>query len=170
MAWSTPRTWVTGEVVTSAHMNTEVRDNLTYLFNINHSGGASGVPEADRSTNSTSFVDMGGVDVPIATFPKRGGTETQLFVHLYARGYVTDSAADSVQLGIRVDSTDYSNAFPHFFNDVSSHQSLVELVFVTGLTAGTKTIKPRVKLTGGTATFHTDGNDFIQITIVESSI
>jgi len=28
MAWSSPRTWTTGEVVTAAQMNQEVRDNL----------------------------------------------------------------------------------------------------------------------------------------------
>lgn len=32
MAWSTPRTWSTSEVVTAAHMNQEVRDNLTAVF------------------------------------------------------------------------------------------------------------------------------------------
>lgn len=31
MAWTTPRTWVTSEVVTSAIMNTHVRDNLIAL-------------------------------------------------------------------------------------------------------------------------------------------
>ncbi len=31
MAWTTPRTWVVGEVVTAALMNTHVRDNLSYL-------------------------------------------------------------------------------------------------------------------------------------------
>lgn len=28
MAWTTPRTWVAGEIVTAANMNTHVRDNL----------------------------------------------------------------------------------------------------------------------------------------------
>jgi microcystin-dependent protein len=28
MAWSAPRTWVTGEIVTAAHLNQEIRDNL----------------------------------------------------------------------------------------------------------------------------------------------
>ena len=28
MAWTAPRTWTTGEIVTAAHMNTHVRDNL----------------------------------------------------------------------------------------------------------------------------------------------
>lgn len=32
MAWSTPRTWVTGELVTSTLLNTEVRDNLSAAF------------------------------------------------------------------------------------------------------------------------------------------
>jgi hypothetical protein len=32
MAWSSPRTWTTGEVVTAAHMNQEVRDNFLAAF------------------------------------------------------------------------------------------------------------------------------------------
>lgn len=31
MAWTAPRTWTTGELVTAAHMNTHVRDNLSFL-------------------------------------------------------------------------------------------------------------------------------------------
>ncbi len=31
MAWTAPRTWVTGETVTAAIMNTHVKDNLTAL-------------------------------------------------------------------------------------------------------------------------------------------
>ena len=31
MAWTTPRTWTTSEVVTAAMLNTHVRDNLTFL-------------------------------------------------------------------------------------------------------------------------------------------
>ena len=32
-SWTTPRTWVTGEVVSAGQFNTHVRDNLTYLYN-----------------------------------------------------------------------------------------------------------------------------------------
>lgn len=32
MAWTTPRTWVAGELVTASMMNVHVRDNLNYLF------------------------------------------------------------------------------------------------------------------------------------------
>ena len=31
MAWTAPRTWVTGELVTAAFMNTYIRDNQTYI-------------------------------------------------------------------------------------------------------------------------------------------
>ena len=32
-SWTTPRTWVTGEVVSAGQLNTHVRDNLSYLYN-----------------------------------------------------------------------------------------------------------------------------------------
>lgn len=55
MAWSSPRTWTTGEVVTAAHMNQEVRDNLGALFP-NGVAGASWTPtlEGDSSNASAS--------------------------------------------------------------------------------------------------------------------
>ena len=31
MAWTAPRTWVVGELVTAAIMNTHIRDNLSYI-------------------------------------------------------------------------------------------------------------------------------------------
>ena len=34
MAWTSPRTWTTGELVTAALMNTHVRDNLSYLYTL----------------------------------------------------------------------------------------------------------------------------------------
>jgi hypothetical protein len=32
MTWTTPRTWVAGETVTAAIMNTHIRDNLNYVY------------------------------------------------------------------------------------------------------------------------------------------
>lgn len=31
MVWTTPRTWITGEVLSSSNFNTHIRDNLIYL-------------------------------------------------------------------------------------------------------------------------------------------
>lgn len=50
MAWSSPRTWTTGEVVTAAHMNQEVRDNLSALFP-NGVAGASWTPVLKGATS-----------------------------------------------------------------------------------------------------------------------
>lgn len=33
MAWTTPKTWSTNEVVTAANMNTHLRDNMTFVGN-----------------------------------------------------------------------------------------------------------------------------------------
>ena len=38
MSWNTPRTWITGELVTAALMNTHLRDNLDYLYDGNNIG------------------------------------------------------------------------------------------------------------------------------------
>ena len=32
MAWTAPRTWVAGELITAAVMNTHIRDNLAWLY------------------------------------------------------------------------------------------------------------------------------------------
>lgn len=48
MAYTTPRTWVAGEVVTAALLNTHLRDNVSYLAN----------PPACRVLNS---VDITGI-------------------------------------------------------------------------------------------------------------
>lgn len=50
MAWTTPRDWTTGEVVTEAMMDTHVRDNLSYL---------KGEVDARRHEN---FLINGGMD------------------------------------------------------------------------------------------------------------
>lgn len=47
MAWTTPRTWVVGETVTAANMNTHVRDNFDYLK------GSAGAVTIDDSLTLT---------------------------------------------------------------------------------------------------------------------
>ena len=49
MAWTAPRTWVTGEVVTAALMNTHVRDDLRYLKGLD--GGVTIEDDLDIGAN-----------------------------------------------------------------------------------------------------------------------
>lgn len=41
LRWTTPRTWSTGEDVTSSLLNVQVRDNMRYLYNRNFGGAVS---------------------------------------------------------------------------------------------------------------------------------
>jgi hypothetical protein len=50
MAWSTPRTYVTGELITAAILNTHIRDQLTYLY------GARGVATMHFTSSNVSNV------------------------------------------------------------------------------------------------------------------
>lgn len=51
MAWSTPRTWASGELVTAGNMNTYISDNLSFLFS--------------RPTTASTIL---GADVNVATW------------------------------------------------------------------------------------------------------
>lgn len=53
MAWSTPRTWSTGELVTAAHLNQEVRDNLAAAFPLGVDGWTSFTPTLTQSATVT---------------------------------------------------------------------------------------------------------------------
>lgn len=65
MPYTSPRTWLVGEVPTAAIFNTHLRDNLialkdppTAIYNVNEA--------ADYSTSSTSFVDVDGTDLALS--------------------------------------------------------------------------------------------------------
>lgn len=59
MAWSSPRTWSTSEVVTAAHMNQEVRDNLEAGFPDDVSA-VSWSPTLEATTTNPSTSSVAG--------------------------------------------------------------------------------------------------------------
>lgn len=76
MAWTTPRTWTTGEIVTAANMNTHVRDNLletapakiTTLGDLLIGSGASAAKRLGRgSAYAVLGVNSGGTDLEWST-------------------------------------------------------------------------------------------------------
>lgn len=63
MAWTTPRTWTPGELVTALMMNLHIRDNLTYLYNLITGLVAAFVPLIDVNDfrlTSQSGTSVGG--------------------------------------------------------------------------------------------------------------
>lgn len=59
MAWSTPRTWTTGERVTAAHMNQEVRDNFDAVFP-DEEAAASWSPTMTGDSANPAFLSTEG--------------------------------------------------------------------------------------------------------------
>lgn len=52
MAWNSPRTWVTSEVVTATHMNENVRDNLDAVIPLDSVAGQSWSPTLTAATTN----------------------------------------------------------------------------------------------------------------------
>jgi microcystin-dependent protein len=68
MAWSVPRTWVTGELVTSSQLNTELRDNLNAILPV----GTMIIRAANYTTVETAvesrWLQCNGVEVSRSTY------------------------------------------------------------------------------------------------------
>lgn len=58
MAWTTQKTWVTGEVLTAPDLNTYVRDDMNYLYNGRElaSAGISGAQSI--ANNTTTYIPL----------------------------------------------------------------------------------------------------------------
>ena len=66
MAFSMPRTWTTGELVTAAHLNQDVRDNMLFLAN----------PPACRVYHNTTQVMADATETVVAFNSERYDTDS----------------------------------------------------------------------------------------------
>ncbi len=62
MAWSTPRTWIVGEIVTHTVMNTHWRDQIITLDNHGHSGNPGSGASKLAGVKNLSFSNSGTPD------------------------------------------------------------------------------------------------------------
>jgi len=90
MTWSAPRTWTTGELVTAAHLNQEIRDNLLAALPLGPDGWPSYTPTLVQSGAVTKTVTY-------AKYTKVGRQVTAALV-LAATGAGT--GANTVQIGL----------------------------------------------------------------------
>lgn len=65
MAWSAPQTWVTSQLVTAADLNTDLRDNLNYLYD--RSNWDTDVDASNFVITSTSYAQLGTLSVTLTT-------------------------------------------------------------------------------------------------------
>jgi hypothetical protein len=112
MAWTAPRTWVTGEVVTAPIMNTHVRDNFNALSGHAHTGAAgdgsatavmrlAGSNNTEGTTTSTSAVDI----VTVSSL----SIATDAVILVTANLRKTSGAAASALVGLKLNTTQVWN-------------------------------------------------------------
>lgn len=145
MAFTTPRTWVTGELITASIMNTHIRDNLLYLISRN----LFYVLES-TSTYTTTSTTFTAVHANFSkTVTTSGGT-----VVLYLSGILSSSASVATYIGVSVDGatpTNYNYYQTANANaDYRGHFSLV--IYVTGLSAASHSFNVQWQTASGTAT------------------
>lgn len=59
MAWTSPRSWITGEVLTAALLNAQVRDNLAELLRLEHSGFRNQLINGSFRVNQRAYASGG---------------------------------------------------------------------------------------------------------------
>ncbi len=151
MAYTAPRTWVNGEVLTASLLTTHLRDNLialkeppTALYNVNES--------ADYTTSSTSFVNVDADDLSL-TVTTTGGRVLITFC-----GTMTMAAANTVFFDVLVDGARLAgdDGLVANYIDRSSPpgRSVSFAVWTSALAAGSHTFRLQWRVSGSTATLY----------------
>lgn len=174
MAWTTPRTWTSSEVVTASIMNTHVRDNfnetapaqVTAASQIVVSDGANSLttrsPVEDEvntseSTASTSYTDL-TTSGPAVT----ATTGTSALVFYQAQMSNTSSTGiNYVSMAISGATTNSANDNRAIIyeqpgaSDKDIRMAVYE--FATALTAGSNTFTLKYRVSAGTGNFNKRG-------------
>jgi hypothetical protein len=158
MGYVTPRTWSSGDPLSSSYLNVYVRDNVDYLFNRNrHIVNLKNVTAiAVSATTSWSAIDDAQLSLEITTYggdveldfcaTVRTGTGGQLNFDFIKDGTTYLSSNTGTPLA--------GGSYYMDLNTTSEDRIINVKLIVTGLSAGTYTFKPRVSFsTSATVTF-----------------
>lgn len=159
MAWTTPQTWVDGNVLTAAELNEQVRDNLNFLFS--KPGDNYVMNEAaDYTTTSTLFVDVDATNLALTI--TTGGGDVLIWFNGVMSGTGTPSylSVDVLLDGSRLAGDDGILTLGSNNNGIISQyqgdkwQNMGFAYLKTGLSAGSHTFKLQWKVSTGTATLY----------------
>lgn len=146
MAWSSPRTWVAGEVVTAAIGNTHWRDNFR------------AIGDAWTAYTPTWKSGAGGTDIAIGNGTLAGG-----FMHagklvsfriLIVRGSTTNLGTTGYAFGLPVTMTTFRNCGPAHVLDSSASATIPHMWH------GVNTTEIVVHATGGSSGRRIDNDGF----------
>ena len=101
-AWTTPKTWQTGEALTASDMNAHIRDNLDHLHTrMENYDQYTGDETSDYTTTSTSFVDVDSTNLAVTITT----TKDNALVLVHFHGAVSEGATARFCFDVAVDGT-----------------------------------------------------------------
>jgi len=146
MAWTSPRTWVAGETVTAALMNTHVRDNL------------KAIGDAWTAYTPSWKSGAGGTDIAIGNGTLTGTyMQAGKLVHfriLIVRGSTTNLGTTGYAFGLPVTATSFRNCGPAHVLDASAS------AIIPHMWHGATSSEIVVHATGGSSGRRIDNNGF----------
>lgn len=144
MAWTTPPTWVSLELVTAADLNTYLTDNLTYLEN---HGRAQNTDQ--RTYTNTTYADLdaltGGAGT-IAAVAVTVTTGTKALVYLGAAVLLTSASTAAMSYRVSGASTIAASDNAALRNANTSSIGATAVIYENGLTAGSNTFELQAKV------------------------
>lgn len=139
--YTTPRTWVAGEIVTASLLNTHLRDMMDYL-KARPAARASDLDGTVLSTSSTSFVDVTGASVSITT----SGSSRLLI--LASGVFDTGAGVETIYVTAVVDGVNQGDSSIGFTQSLTNEPQSWSLVHLTSaaVSDGAHTVKLQARV------------------------
>ncbi len=145
MAWTTPKTWAS-EPLTSADLNTYMRDNQNHLYN-----GWAGDSYERNAGGSWTTTSSGWVDVDATNLASTITTSGGDVLVVFAGSAKCSASAGLFQFGLDVDGA-AKQGIVNLVDDANHDSNASFSYILTGLSAGSHTIKLQWRTGSGTAT------------------
>lgn len=150
MAWTAPRTWTTGELVTAAMMNSHVRDNLLFLSTF----GVEGPDQDINGFTNTAYADLDATTTVTGTAVAFSvDTLTTALVILSSPLVINTTAAQSTYVSYRVSgastiaSADNKAIRGGDDSSIDGAITTTMVIYEDGLTAGTNVFELQARVT-----------------------
>lgn len=146
MPWNALANLATGQLVTETHMD-QIRENIDWLVGLGVKGSAS--DNVDRSTTSTTFVDMTNLSVTVTTYGN-----PILFIACLPLDHNTNTVVSRLDMLM-----DGASQLSPVHMDISGHVRPFMAIKMLTPSAGSHTFKLQWKTASGTlamkgATYH----------------
>lgn len=148
MAWTAPRTWVTGEVVTAALLNTHLRDDLIDLDR--RTSPTEATVATAQTTTATSYGDLGTAGPAVTqTIGSTGKALIAIYAAIHNSGGNFSLMSYAVSGATTVAASDASSLQTSVADDLRVGATMLH----TGLNAGSTTFTAKYRVTANTGTF-----------------